>query len=164
MNLRNQCDRIFAPVLALSIVATIVGLDAHSASAQSITVTTPFSYCVNTQVYPRGTYRFTLVSERLLSIRDVNGGGESLFLVRPEDRDTKGSAADRVTSADGLSFRTLHGVRELQGIHESGWNVAFELIGQGIWRDEAKARRPLKLANCSIEKSAIPRQKNTIGQ
>jgi hypothetical protein len=163
MNLRNLRDRIFRTMLVFGIVATIFGLNAYSASAQSITVTTPFPYCVDHQAYPRGTYRFTLLSQRLLSIRDVNGGGESLFLVRPEDRVPLGSVPERVRSADGLTFRTQQGIRELQGIYEAGWNVKFELIGQGTSRDRSKTGRSLESANCFLEESMIPRR-NTIGQ
>src|ERR1700678_1769648 len=84
MNLRNLSHRIVSSMLALGMIGILAGLGAHSASAQSITATTPFPFCVNNQAYPMGTYRFTLISQWILSIRNMNGGGESLFPIHPE--------------------------------------------------------------------------------
>jgi hypothetical protein len=104
MNLRNLCDRIVSSTLALGIVGGLVGLGSHSVSAQSITATVPFPFCVNNQGYPMGKYRLTLISPWLLSIRNVDGGGERLFQVHPEVGASQDLASGPAGSVGGVTF------------------------------------------------------------
>jgi hypothetical protein len=163
MNLRHLCHRIVSSMLALGVGGLLAGLGTHSASAQSITVTTPFSYCVNNRAYASGEYKFTLLSQYLLSIRNVNGGGESLFLIRPEDGGDRSLARGPVESLGGVTFRTFQGFKELHAVHEPVSNLTLELIGHGISRDKLKTGRSLVPINCFSEKSSI-RDRNTVGQ
>ena len=148
MNLRNLRDRIATSTLALGIVGSLVGVGAHSVFAQSMTATTPFPFCVRNQAYPMGTYRFILISPWLLSIRNVNGGGERLFQVHPQPAQRQGLAGRPLGSDDVVSFSTVHGLRELKAVHEAGSDLSFELTGQGITRDNLRTREPLKPTSC----------------
>jgi hypothetical protein len=127
MILRLVRNRIFTSMLALGVVGATLGMDARSASAQSITVTTSFPFCVNNQAFPRGTYRFTPLSQWILSIRDVNGENEELFPVRPEFSNREGSQIDPMWNAGGVTFRTSDGVRTLQAVYDpiSDRNLVF---------------------------------------
>ncbi len=155
MNLRNLRDRIVSSMLAPGIVGSVVVLGAHSVSAQSITATTPFPFCVNNQAFPMGQYRLTLISPWLLSIRNVNGGGERLFQVHPEVGGPQGLASGQVGSVDGVTFSIFQGFRELKAVHEAGSDVNFELIGQGIPRDRLRTRGSLKPTSCFADGSSI---------
>jgi hypothetical protein len=163
MNLRNLCDRIVSSVLSLGIVGTLLALGTHSVSAQSITATTPFPFCVNHQAYPMGTYRLTLISPWLLSIHNVNGEDEGLFQIHPEAGNREGIASGQVGSTNSLTFRTFPDFRELQAVYEPSSDMTFELIGQGIPRDKLKTHGSLKPINCFTEKSSV-RGRNTTGQ
>jgi hypothetical protein len=160
MNIRNLCNRFVSSMLAVGIVGSLAGLGAHSVSAQSITVTTSFPYCVNSHAYPKGKYQFTLISQGLLSIRDVNGGSEKLFPVHPEFAGAHGLAG---APMGGLTFRAFQDVRELQAVYEPGSNLIFELIGQESPRENLKTRGSLKSTNCFTEESSI-RGRNTTGR
>src|ERR1700733_4374007 len=144
MNPRNLCHRIVSSMLTLGMVCILAGLGAHSVSAQSITATTPFPFCVNNQPYPMGSYRFTLLSEWILSIRNMKDGGQSLFPVHPE----VGGPQRRVASADGVTFRNYQGLRELKDVHVAGSALTFELIGQGISTDKSRTGGPLEPKSC----------------
>ena len=163
MTLRRLCGRTVSSMLALSIGGSLLGLGAHLVSAQSVTVTTAFPYCVNNQAFPKGTYRFTYVSQWILSIQDVNGGGESLFLVQPEDRGPQSLAHDPVRSAGGVTFSTIRGMRELKDVSDPGSDVTLELVGQGMARDKWKTYNSLNPKNCFAEKPSI-RGQNRTGQ
>jgi hypothetical protein len=130
MNIRNLRNRFVSPMLAVGIVGTLVGLDAHSVSAQSITVITPFSFCVNHQAYPNGRYRFTLISQWILSVQNVNGEDESFFQIRREDGNAQGVASSPMTSAGGVTFRTFQ-----DGICLAG-SVLDNLQGFGLGQKE----------------------------
>jgi hypothetical protein len=156
MNLRHLCDRIVSSLLAIGIGLSFAGLGAHAASAQSITVTTPFSYCVNRQAYPRGEYQFTLLSEWLLAIRNVKNGKESLFLVKPEAYDGQQPAEGPVISVGELTFRTFQDFRELQMVHDPAAGVTVKLIERG-------SGGSLKPVNCFRENDSI-RSPNITGQ
>ena len=163
MNLKNLCDRIVSSVLALGIVGSLMGLGAHSVSAQSIAATTPFPFCVSNQAYSMGSYQFTLISDWLLAIRNVNGGGERLFLVHPEFGGSQGLASRPVGSDDGVvTFRTFQGFRELKAVHQAGSEVSFELVGKGVPRDKLQTRGPLKPINCFTDGASI--RGNTTGR
>jgi hypothetical protein len=163
MNIRNLRNRFASSMLALGIVGTHVGLGAHSVSAQSITVTTPFSFCVNHQAYPKGEYRFTLISQWILSIQNVNGEDESFFQIRRKDGSARGLASGPMASAGGVTFRTFQDIEELQTVHEPGSYSTFELIGKAFPRENSKTRRLLMPTNCFSEESSI-RGRNTTGR
>src|ERR1700728_2324403 len=73
MNPGNRFHRFVAPMLALGVAGAISLLGLQSASAQEITATAPFSFSVDNQQYPAGTYQFTLIPEGLLSIQNADG-------------------------------------------------------------------------------------------
>jgi hypothetical protein len=163
MNIRNLRAHIASTILTISLVVGFPGLGTRSALAQSVTVTTPFPFCVNNQAYPKGSYEFTHISQWFLSIRHVNGGGKSLFLVRPEDRDAQGLVTGRVRSAHGVTFHTFQGFRELQAFYDPAADLTFELIGQRISRDKLNIHGSLEPVNCFNQKLPI-RGGNTTGQ
>jgi hypothetical protein len=162
VNIRNLFNRIVSSMLAIGIVGSLVGLGAHSISAQSITATMPFPFCVNNHAYPGGKYRFTRMSPDIVLMRDVNGKAESLFQVSPEDA-AQGLSSDSEESVDGVTFHTFHGVRELRAVHGPGSNVTFELMGQAIARDKVKTRGSVNPTNCFPEESSI-RGRSTTGR
>ncbi|MGA8910208.1 MAG: hypothetical protein WB524_21540 [Acidobacteriaceae bacterium] len=155
MNLRHLCDRIVSSVLAIGIGLSLAGLGAHSASAQSLTVTTPFSYCVNRQAYPRGEYQFTLLSEWLLDIRNVKNGKESLLLVQPEVYGVQKPANGAVVSVGELTFRSFQGFRELQTVRDPVAGVTVKVIGRGTGGDRSKSGRLIEPVNCLTERDSI---------
>lgn len=126
MNLRLVRNRIFTSMLALGLVGATFATGARSASAQSITVTTPFPFCINDQAFPRGTYRFTTVSEWILSVRDVNGENEELFPVHPEARNREDSQTGPMWNVGGVTFRTAQGVHTLKAVYDPTSDVSFE--------------------------------------
>ena len=151
MNIRNLCNRFVSSMPAAGLVGALIGLSAHSVSAQSFIVTTPFSFCVNQQAYPKGRYRLTLRSQWILSIQNVNGDDEGFFHIRREDGSAQGLASGPMASAGGVTFRTFEGIKDLQTIHEPGSDSAFELIGQGSPSKNLKTRRLLTPTNRSTE-------------
>ena len=70
MNFRLLRDRVFTSMLALGFVCAMFAMGARSVSAQSLTVTTPFPFCVNNQLFRRehthsphwiiGSFRFAM--------------------------------------------------------------------------------------------------------
>jgi hypothetical protein len=134
MNLRHARNHIFTSMSALAFVWSTMGVGARSVSAQSITVTTPFSFCVNNQAFPEGTYRFTPVDEWLLSIRNVNGGSEQLFLAHPVDRDRGNRATTAAMELGGVTFRNFEGVRTLTSVYDPGSDVSYELPEEGVMK------------------------------
>jgi hypothetical protein len=136
---------------AAGLVGALIGLSAHSVSAQSFIVTTPFSFCVNQQAYPKGRYRLTLRSQWILSIQNVNGDDEGFFHIRREDGGAKDLAGGPMASAGGVTFRTFEDIKELQIVHEPGSDSTFELIGQAFPGKNLKIRRVLKPTNRSVE-------------
>jgi hypothetical protein len=130
MNLGYLFHRIVVPVLALGVAGLILVLSPQSASAQEITVNTPFSFSVDNQQYPAGTYQFTLLPEWLLSIRNPDGK-ENLFAVRPERSRPFGSRGD-------LTFRDCEGHNELLAVYIPGTDMTAELIGAKTAKNETK--------------------------
>src|ERR1700757_3204690 len=84
MNIGNLPRSFAASTLALAVAVAILVFGSQPASAQGIIVSTPFGFSIDSQHYPTGTYKFTLISDCLLSIRKVGSGDEKVFLVRPE--------------------------------------------------------------------------------
>ena len=163
MNLKNLCNRIGSSMLAPCIVASVAFLGAHSVSAQSITVTTTFPFCVNKEAYPIGTYQFTLLSDWILSVHNVNRKGEQMFAIRPGDGGIQGSASRAVRSVGGATFRTFRDFWELTTVSEPVADTAFELIEEGIQREKPETHRPVKPINCFTQQSTA-RTQNTAGR
>jgi hypothetical protein len=163
MKIRDLSNRLTSSMLALGMVGSLAGLGAHTVSAQSIVVTTPFPFCVNSQAYPKGSYRFTLLSHWLLSVRNVNGEQQRLFRLGPKDGGTQGSVSGPMGSAGGVTFRSFQGFKELDTVHEPVSGLTFELIGQRLSGENLKTRGSPKPTNCFTEESSI-RGRNTTGR
>ena len=131
MNAGNLSHRFVAPVLALAVAGAMLVLGSQSASAQRITVSTPFPFSVDSQHYPAGTYQFTLISECLLSILKVDRGEEKVFLIRPEANGPLGAHG-------GLTFDNSKGHRTLQSVFIPGKAMAAELVGNETARNAGK--------------------------
>ena len=130
---REKVTSTFARlILVVVTMSGMLALCTQTATAQAIIVTTPFAFSAGNQSYPAGTYQFTLLSEWSLSIRNVNGGGESFFMVRPEENRALGSQA-------GLAFRNSEGRQNLQKIHLPGTMTAAELIPHDALSHRAKS-------------------------
>jgi hypothetical protein len=122
MNLGNLFHRFAAPMLALGVAGALSLLGPQSASAQEVTATTPFSFSVDNQQYPAGTYQFTLIPEGLLSIQNADGK-KNIFPIRPEGRGPFGTSAR-------LTFSKCEGHNELLAVYIPGTDMTAELIGQ----------------------------------
>lgn len=143
MNLGSLFHRFAAPMLALGIAASTLALSPPSASAQEIIMTAPFSFSVDNQQYPAGTYQFTVMPEWLLSIRDA-GGKERLFAIRPEGRRRSGSRSD-------VTFCKCEGHHELLAVYIPRTNMTVELIGPK--KAENKAHISRASVNCLPERA-----------
>jgi hypothetical protein len=122
MNPGNLIHRFVAPMLAFGVAGAISLLGPQLASAQEITATTPFSFSVDNQQYPAGTYYFALIPEGLLSIQNADGR-KNIFPIRPEGRGAFGSYAR-------LIFSKCKGHNELLAVYIPGTDMTAELIGQ----------------------------------
>jgi hypothetical protein len=141
MNPGNLFHRFVAPVLALGVAGALLVLGSQSASAQEITVTTPFSFSVADQQYPAGTYQFTLVSEWFLSIHNTDGK-QNFFPIRPGGSGPLGSRG-------GLTFYKCEGHNELLAVYIPGTGMTAELIGSKSARNEIKTHISRLSMNCS---------------
>jgi hypothetical protein len=101
------------------------GLLAVNVQAQeyhTATVTIPFAFSLNGRNIAPGTYRLRLVSEWLLSIHNLHGGGEQMFIVRPEQGgQTAGEAC--------LLFDRFEGHTDLAEMYLPGSEAHTEFIG-----------------------------------
>lgn len=157
MNLRYSTYQIAPAMLALFIDASLLGLNARSVAAQSITVTTPFSFCVDNHAYPKGKYQFTPVSQWLVSIRNANGTNERFFEVHPEVGDPQGSVSGPAGETGKLTFRTLHGIRELTAVYVPGSDARFELTGPDLQKSNMTAQGSSGQSPCQSNGSALTR-------
>ena len=128
MNLRHLPNRISTSILVLLFGSSLLGWTARPASAQSVTVTMPFAFCINDHAYAKGRYRFTPISPWLVSIRDVNGTHESFFDVHPGDDDQQASARPPLHKNGKLTFLVFQGVRELRSLYIPGSYASLELF------------------------------------
>lgn len=140
----------FSPAFAKLILAAIsisglLALGTQTASAQAITLTTPFAFSAGSQSYPAGTYQLTLLSEWSLSIRNVNGGGEKFFTVRPR-------ANEPVGSRGSVTFHNSQGHQNLEAVYVPSHRVA-ELLLQDTLGNRAKSDMSLASASMSSEKA-----------
>jgi hypothetical protein len=153
MNLRNPSHRLVAPMLALGVAGALSLLAPQSTSAQEITATAAFSFSVDNQQYPAGTYQFALVPEGLLSIQNADGK-KRFFPIRPEGRGPFGS--------DGrLTFNNCEGHNELLAVYIPGTDMTAELIGQKASRDESGTHISRPSMSCLPEKGSFQRQNAT---
>ena len=130
---REKVISTFANLIPVAVSMSIMlALGTQTATAQAIAVTTPFAFSAGTQSYPAGTYQFTLLSEWSLSIRNVNGGGERFFTVRPQENGT-------VAPQGGLTFRNSEGHSSLQVVHLPGTDRVAELNQHFTRSNKAKS-------------------------
>jgi hypothetical protein len=125
--------RFVASILALGVAGALLVLGPQSASAQEITATVPFTFSVDNEQYPAGTYQFTLTSEWLLSMHNAHGQ-ERLFPIRPERFKPLGSGGG------GLTFCKCEGLNELLSVYIPGTDMTAELIGRRATRNEVNAQ------------------------
>jgi hypothetical protein len=119
---RKKLKAIFVKIIVVSFTASgILALGTQAASAQSIVVTIPFTFSAGDQLYPVGTYQFTLLSGWLLSMRNAKGGGERFFAVGPKQNGSEGSH-------DGVVFRNSEGHKNLQAVYVPGSRISVELL------------------------------------
>jgi hypothetical protein len=127
--------RFVAPMLTLGAAGALLVLGPQSAAAQEINATVPFTFSVDNEKYPAGTYQFTLTSEWLLSIHNADGK-QSLFPIRPE-------RFKPPASGDGdLTFCKCEGHNELLAVYIPGTDMTAELIGTRAARNEVTAHIP----------------------
>lgn len=138
-------------ILAAVITSGLLALGTQTASAQAITVTTPFAFSAGSQLYPAGTYQFTVQYESsLLSIRNVNGGGEKFFMVRPE-------VNKPLRPHSGLIFENSDGSNQLQAVRLPGTDRVAELTQQKAVSNE-KSHISLAATKMSTKKATVGNQ------
>ena len=119
---REKSIRTFVKlILAAVSIGSPLALGTQAAAAQAIIVTAPFAFSAGSQSYPAGTYQFTLLTEWSLSIRNVRGGGEKFFSVRPEDNAPLGLHG-------GVIFRDSNSHQTLRAVYVPGTDRAAELL------------------------------------
>jgi hypothetical protein len=151
---REKVTSTFARlILVVVTMSGMLALCTQTATAQAIIVTTPFAFSAGNQSYPAGTYQFTLLSEWSLSIRNVNGGGEKYFMVRPEEKGSLGSHGS-------LTFRNSEGHRNLQAVYVPGTDIAAELFQHNARSNSAKSDTSL-VSTVSSEKLTTEKQNAT---
>jgi hypothetical protein len=155
MNREKSILTFTKSILAALTTSGILALGTQAASAQKINVTTPFGFSAGNQFFPAGTYQFTILSEWSLSIRNVNGGGERLFAVRPEENGPLGSRG-------GLIFRNSEGHRNLQTVYAPGAERAAGLLQHETVSNRAKRHVSVGSTTLSSTKVAVGRQSATI--
>jgi hypothetical protein len=148
--------RHFVVEVVVSGVGVILAMAPQSASAQGIIVSNQFSFSVNNQQYPAGTYQFTLETPWLLSIHGADGGNTNLYPIRPEDSGPLGSHGR-------LTFYNCQGHQTLQAIYIPGTDMTAELIGVDNTTNHKKTHGPRPSMNCLPEKGAV-RERNAKGR
>ena len=153
---REKFTSTFAKlILVAGSIGSVLALGAKTATAQAITVTTPFAFSAGSQSYPAGTYQFTLLSEWSLSIRNVKGGGEKFFAVHPEE-------TGPLDSQGSLTFRNSEGHRSLQAVYVPGTDIAAELLQHDSRSNRSKSGMSLA-STVSSEKVTASKQ-NAMGR
>src|SRR6202011_74715 len=132
MNLEKFISTLAKLILGAVAIGGMLALGAQTATAQAITVTTPFAFSAGSQSYPAGTYQFTLLSQWSLCIRNVNGGGQRFVAVHPEETGPLGSQAS-------LTFRNSEGHENLQAVYVPGATSAAGLFPHDALSKRAKS-------------------------
>jgi hypothetical protein len=156
MNLEKFTSTLAKLILGAVAIHGMLALGTQTATAQAITVTTPFAFSAGSQSYPAGTYQFTLLSDWSLSIRNVKGGGEKFFTVHPEENGSLGSQGS-------LTFRNSEGHQNLQAVYVPGTDSTAELLSHDPLSKRAKSDIPLASTSMSSEKATAGNQ-NAIGR
>jgi hypothetical protein len=154
MNLEKFISTLAKLILGAVALGGMLALGTQNATAQAITVTTPFAFSAGSQSYPAGTYQFTRLSEWSLSIRNVNGGGERFFAVRPEEKVP-------LKSHGGLTFSNSEGHQNLQAVYVPGTDSTAELLQHNLPSKMAKSDMSLASASTSSEKATAGNQNST---
>lgn len=129
---RERLTSTFAKLVLVAVTTTgMLALSTQSAGAQAIIATTPFAFTAGSQTFPAGTYEFTLLSQWSLSIRNVDGGSQKFFTVRPEDTSVPGSKGS-------LTFHDSDGRQSLRAVYVPGTGRTAELLQQGEVGERSK--------------------------
>jgi hypothetical protein len=155
MNREKFTSTFAKAILAAITTSGILALGSQTASAQAITVTTPFAFSAGNQFYPVGTYEFTILSEWSLSIRNVKGGGERFFTVRPGEN---GSPALHA----GIVFRNSEGHKNLQAVYMPGTDRGAELLHNEPVNNNAKHHASDPSTTMSFAKISVGEQNATV--
>lgn len=131
-------------ILAAVSLCSTLALGAQTAAAQAIVVTTA-AFSAGNQSYPAGTYQFTRLSDWSLSIRNVNGGGEKFFAVRPIENGSLGSHGS-------LTFRNSEDQRNLDAVYVPGTDTTVELLQHNLRNKKARSATSVASAGMSSEK------------
>ena len=123
MNRKNLTATFVKAIVAAFTASGILALGTQTATAQAIVVTVPFAFSAGDQLYPAGTYQFTLLSEWSLSMRNMKGGSERFFMVGPRQNGSEASHA-------GIVFPNSEGHKDLEAVHEPGSDTSAELLSQ----------------------------------
>jgi hypothetical protein len=123
MNRKKLTATLVKAIVAAFTASGILAIGTQTASAQQIIVTVPFAFSAGDQLYPSGTYQFTLLSAWSLSMRNMNGGGERFFMVSPKQNGPKESHA-------AIVFRNSTGHKDLEAVHVPGSDISAELLTQ----------------------------------
>ena len=119
MNLRLVRNRIFTSMLALGFVGATFAMGARSASAQSITVTTPFPFCMNNQAFPTGTYAIhPTVAVDPFNSRCESEEAKSCSPYARKIRDRNSSETGPMWNVGGVTFRNSEGVHTLKAVYD----------------------------------------------
>jgi hypothetical protein len=144
---REKFTSIFSKLVLVAVTASgMLALGTQTAAAQAaIIVNTPFAFSVGSESYPAGTYEFILLSQWSLSVRNVNGGAEKYFMVRPEDNRRPGSKG-------GLTFHNSDGHQNLEAVYVPGTGRTAELVQRSKAGDSATPDRSLAALQVSSSK------------
>lgn len=123
MNRKKLTAPLVKTIVAAFTASGILAIGTLTASAQQINVTVPFTFSAGDQLYPAGTYQFTLLSAWKLSMRNMNGEGERFFMVSPKQNKSEASHASIV-------FRISTGHKDLEAVHVPGSDISAELLTQ----------------------------------
>ena len=152
---REKVTSTFAKLMLVAVsMSGMLSLGTQTAAAQAIIVTTPFAFSAGSQSYPAGTYQFTRSSEWFLSIRNVKGGGEQFFIVRPEATETPGSHGS-------LIFRNSEGHRNLQAVYVPGTDSAVRLLEHN---PRSRAKSDIALASTPSSETITDAKDDAMGR
>jgi hypothetical protein len=113
MNRKTLTATFVKAIVAAAFTASgILTLGTQAASAQAIVVNIPFAFSAGDQLYPVGTYQFTLLSGWQLSMRNVRGGGERFFSIGPKKDGSEGYLPGSRISVELLPYD--HGTPKLR--------------------------------------------------
>lgn len=152
--------KLLTSIITKSLLAVLIGMGLLASEVQAqdsptITVTVPFAFFTNSQNnFAAGTYEMKLLSEWLLSIRNLNGGGEKMFIVRPEQTGSSGSHGC-------LIFDRFNGRSYLAEIYLTDSEVHTELIHR--YRTRTTKAKTCASRDSENNSANIDRQK-TAGQ